>query len=122
MTRGSRCWRTSGEGADGDRARRSCRLMDWFERRVAERLGRRIKRRRNFLDLSQEAVAGRAGIHRTLISLYEHGRRMPLTSTLIKLAAALGVSVDQLVVGIEWDPDHGRPASPGDPPEGDDAR
>jgi transcriptional regulator with XRE-family HTH domain len=29
-------------------------------------LGRRIKRRRNSLDLSQEALAERAGIHRTL--------------------------------------------------------
>jgi transcriptional regulator with XRE-family HTH domain len=77
--------------------------MDGFDKRVAEQLGRRVKRRRNFLDLSQEALAERAGIHRTLISLYEHGQRMPLTSTLIKLAAGLGVSVDQLVGGIEWE-------------------
>ncbi|HEY2479012.1 MAG TPA: hypothetical protein VGI17_09795 [Solirubrobacterales bacterium] len=27
---------------------------------------------------------------------------MPLTSSLVKLAAALVVSVDQLVAGIEW--------------------
>jgi hypothetical protein len=27
---------------------------------------------------------------------------MPMASTLIKLAAGLGVSVDQLLVGIEW--------------------
>ncbi|HEY2479011.1 MAG TPA: helix-turn-helix transcriptional regulator [Solirubrobacterales bacterium] len=47
--------------------------MDDFDRRVALQLGRRIKRRRNFLDLSQEALAERAGIHRTQISLYEHG-------------------------------------------------
>jgi transcriptional regulator with XRE-family HTH domain len=76
--------------------------MEGFDKRVAEQLGRRVKRRRNFLDLSQEAVAERAGIHHTQISLYEHGQRMPLTSTLIKLAAALGVSVDQLVTGIVW--------------------
>jgi transcriptional regulator with XRE-family HTH domain len=73
--------------------------MDGFDKRVAEQLGRRVKRRRNFLDLSQEALAERAGIHRTLISLYEHGQRMPLTSTLIKLAAGLGVSADQLSAG-----------------------
>jgi transcriptional regulator with XRE-family HTH domain len=77
--------------------------MDGFDRRVATQLGRRVKRRRNFLDLSQEALAERAGIHHTQISLYEHGRRMPLTSTLIRLAAGLGVSVDQLLVGIEWE-------------------
>jgi transcriptional regulator with XRE-family HTH domain len=76
--------------------------MDDFDTRVARQLGRRVKRRRNFLDLSQEALAERAGIHRTQISLYEHGERMPLVSTLIKLAAALEISVEQLVVGMEW--------------------
>jgi transcriptional regulator with XRE-family HTH domain len=77
--------------------------MDGFDKRVAEQLGRRIKRRRNFLDMSQEALAERTGIHRTQFSLYENGQRMPLTSTLIKLAAGLGVSVDQLVGGIKWE-------------------
>lgn len=76
--------------------------MEEFDRRFTRRLGRRIRRRRYFLELSQEALAERAGIHRTQISLYEKGRRMPLASTLTKLAAALDVSVDQLLVGIEW--------------------
>jgi transcriptional regulator with XRE-family HTH domain len=76
--------------------------MDEFDERVARQLGRRVRRRRHFLDLSQEAVAERAGIHRTQISLYEKGERMPLTATLVRLAAALDVSVDQLLVGIEW--------------------
>lgn len=77
--------------------------MDDFDRRVTEQLGRRIRRRRHFLDLSQEDLADRAGIHRTQISFYEQGRRMPLASTLVRLAAALGVSVDQLLVGVEWE-------------------
>ena len=77
--------------------------MDEFDKRVAEQLGRRVKRRRNFLDLSQEALAERTGIHRTQFSLYENGERMPLTSTLIKLAAGLGVSVNQLVAGVTWE-------------------
>jgi transcriptional regulator with XRE-family HTH domain len=76
--------------------------MNDFDTRVARQLGRRVKRRRNFMDLSQEALADRAGIHRTQISFYERGVRMPLVSTLIKLAAALEVSVEQLVVGIDW--------------------
>jgi transcriptional regulator with XRE-family HTH domain len=77
--------------------------MEDFDSRLMRQLGRRIKRRRNFLDLSQEALAERAGIHRTQISMYENGERMPLASSLIKLAAALGISVDQLLVGIEWE-------------------
>jgi transcriptional regulator with XRE-family HTH domain len=74
-----------------------------FDSRVMGQLGRRIKRRRNFLELSQEALAERATIHRTQISFYENGERMPFTSTLIKLAAALGVSVGRLTDGIEWE-------------------
>jgi transcriptional regulator with XRE-family HTH domain len=77
--------------------------MDEFGERVASTLGRRIRRRRQFLDLSQEALAERAGIHRTQISLFEHGERMPLVVTLVKLAAALEVSVAQLLVGVEWE-------------------
>lgn len=97
--------------------------MDEFDRRVAVQLGRRVRRRRHFLDLSQEALADRAGIHRTQISLYETGDRMPLTSTLIKLAAGLGVSVDQLLVGVKWEvrgPPLGDPDA-GPPDEADDA-
>ncbi|MBS1885612.1 MAG: helix-turn-helix transcriptional regulator [Actinobacteria bacterium] len=90
--------------------------MDEFSRHVAVLLGRRIKRRRQFLDLSQEALAERAGIHRTQISLFENGERMPLVVTLVKLAAALGVSESQLLVGADW-----RPVGPrlGERAEGD---
>jgi transcriptional regulator with XRE-family HTH domain len=102
--------------------------MDDFDGRVRRQLGRRIRRRRNFLDLSQEALAERAGIHRTQISLYENGERMPLASSLIKLAAALGMSVGRLVVGIEWEVVAGTPLrdlaedDPWDPrQDGDDA-
>jgi transcriptional regulator with XRE-family HTH domain len=89
-------------------------MSDEFDRQVAGQLGRRIRRRRQFLGLSQEALAVRSGIHRTQFSLYENGERMPLASTLVRLAAGLGVSVDQLLVGIDWDvvgpplPDKGR--------------
>ncbi|HEY2053947.1 MAG TPA: helix-turn-helix transcriptional regulator [Solirubrobacterales bacterium] len=78
--------------------------MDEFERRVAVEFGRRVKRRRNFLDISQETLAYRAGIHRTVISRYEHGEQMPLVSTLIKLAGALEASTDQLLAGTRWEP------------------
>ncbi|HEX3737341.1 MAG TPA: helix-turn-helix transcriptional regulator [Solirubrobacterales bacterium] len=92
-------------------------MEDEFAASVAARIGRRIRRRRRALELSQENLGERAGIHHTPISLYEHGERMPLTSTLIKLAAGLGVSVGQLVAGIEWEPKAGPPL-PG-PDEGD---
>ncbi|HEY2053148.1 MAG TPA: helix-turn-helix transcriptional regulator [Solirubrobacterales bacterium] len=77
--------------------------MDEFDRRVAVQLGRRVRRRRHFLDLSQEALAHRAGTHHTQISHYENGKQLPLAGTLVKLAAALEVSVDQLLAGVEWE-------------------
>jgi transcriptional regulator with XRE-family HTH domain len=96
--------------------------MEGFADRVAEHVGRRIRRRRRAIDMTQERLAERAGIHRTEITLIESGRRMPLTYTLIKLAAGLGVSVDQLVAGIEWEPAEGPPDSPIEevPGDGDD--
>jgi transcriptional regulator with XRE-family HTH domain len=101
-------------------------MTEDFDNRVMRQLGRRIKRRRNFLELSQESLAERADLHRTLISSYENGERMPFTSTLIKLAAALGISTGRLVVGIEWEVVAGPPLrdpradDPWDPRQDDD--
>ncbi len=86
--------------------------MDEFAEQVTAQLGRRMRRRRRALDMSQENVAERAGIDRTQMSLYEHGERMPLASTLIKLAAAPDVSVSQLLVGIRWEVAGLRPRLP----------
>jgi transcriptional regulator with XRE-family HTH domain len=85
--------------------------MDEFDRRVAVELGRRVRRRRHFLDLSQETLALRAGVHRTLVSLWENGERMPLTSTLVRLAGALESSPDQLLAGARWEPPDFRPGA-----------
>lgn len=78
--------------------------MDEFDRRVAVELGRRVRRRRHFLDISQETLAERAGIHRTVISRYENGEQMPLVATLVRLAGALEASTDQLLAGTRWEP------------------
>jgi len=49
------------------------------------------------------------GLHRTEIGMLERGVRLPRVDTLIKLAGALEVSVDDLVEGIEWTPADTRP-------------
>jgi len=54
--------------------------------------------------LSQEDLAFRAGIHRTQVSLLEGGRRMPRVFTLVCLAGALGVTPNDLLDGIVWEP------------------
>jgi transcriptional regulator with XRE-family HTH domain len=77
--------------------------MDDLDARLAYVLGRRIRRTRRDQELSQEAVAWVAGIHRTQISLYEHGQRMPLIATFVRLAGGVGVSPCTLLDGISWE-------------------
>lgn len=69
-----------------------------------QRIGRNFRRIRRAADLSQEAVAERAGIHRTQIGFYDWGERGPLTLSLVKLAAALDVAPAALLEGVRWDP------------------
>jgi transcriptional regulator with XRE-family HTH domain len=52
----------------------------------------------------QEELAFRADTHRAPISLTEGGHRSPRLDTLIKLAGALGVTTNDLIVGIVWEP------------------
>jgi transcriptional regulator with XRE-family HTH domain len=63
-----------------------------------------LRRLREAACLSQEEMAFRAGIHRTQISLLERGDRMPRVSTLVRLAGSLGVTPDDLLDGIAWEP------------------
>ncbi len=80
-------------------------MIDPFAVEVAERVGRRVRRRRRAIDMTQEELAFRAGIHRTQITLIEKGRRMPYLYTLVKIAGGLGISTCQLFEGITWAPD-----------------
>jgi transcriptional regulator with XRE-family HTH domain len=62
---------------------------------------RRIRRERGF---SQEALAFRAEVHRTEISLLERGRRDPGVNVTLRLAGALGVDPGELLVGAAFVP------------------
>lgn len=64
-------------------------------------LGRRIRERRAELGLSQEALALRAGIHRTYIGSLETGQRNPSLENLCRLADALESPLTDLVVGLD---------------------
>jgi transcriptional regulator with XRE-family HTH domain len=71
----------------------------------AEAFGRRLLVVRFEHDrISQEAVAERARINRTQISLYETGRRMPMLETFVRLAGALDQRPDELLGPIRWMP------------------
>lgn len=49
---------------------------------------------------TQEEIAAKANLHPTSISYLERGEREPSMSTLLILAAAYGVSVDQILEGL----------------------
>ncbi|MEA5606000.1 helix-turn-helix transcriptional regulator [Nostoc sp. UHCC 0252] len=56
---------------------------------IEYRFGKAIRRRRRELDLSQEELAERAGLHRNYISSIETGTRNPSLKNIEKLAQAL---------------------------------
>lgn len=65
-----------------------------------ETLGRRIKRLRQACDLSAAELARRAGTSRTTISELETGKRQGSDPALLaRLAAELGITLDELVLG-----------------------
>jgi transcriptional regulator with XRE-family HTH domain len=83
--------------------------MEEVTKQVAELIGRRIRRRRRDQELSPETIAWRAEIHRTQMTLIEHGVRLPRVDTLIKVAAAIGATPCELLDGLVWEPGDGRP-------------
>ena len=77
--------------------------MDATARQVAAIVGPRIRRTRRRLDMSQEALADNAEIHRTQMTGIEWGERLCRIDSLIKLAGGLGVSPCALLDGLVWE-------------------
>jgi two-component system response regulator len=75
---------------------------------VKTQFGLVVKTWRSRLGISQEELAGRAGLHRTYVSDVERGSRNVSLASIDRLAAALEVSVSQLFAEMG--------TSPGQPP------
>jgi transcriptional regulator with XRE-family HTH domain len=75
------------------------------------RFAANLKRLRLAAGLSQEELGFRADIHRTQTSFIEGGHRLPRLDTLVKLAGALGVTPNDLLDGITWEPSEHRRGS-----------
>jgi transcriptional regulator with XRE-family HTH domain len=60
-------------------------------------LGENLRAARKRLELTQEQVAERSGVHATEVSRIEAGKRDPKVSTLRRLARAVEVSPGRLV-------------------------
>lgn len=63
---------------------------------MLEKLGAKIKRERQSRGITQEKLAEMVDISLNFMSLIENGRNMSV-ETLVKIAQALGVSVDYLL-------------------------
>ena len=72
---------------------------------IAPRVGRVIRRYREGVGLSQEALAAEAGLHRTYISLFERGHRNISFDALSQIAEALGVYASRLIANAEKEPE-----------------
>lgn len=64
-------------------------------------IGKRIRKRRQELKLTQENLASALGLTPQHISGIEQDKRNPSLSSLAKLAEELGITVDYLVAGKE---------------------
>lgn len=65
--------------------------------RMRDPLGTNLREARQRLELTQEQVAERSGVHATEVSRIEAGKRDPQVSTVRKLAKALRMSAGQLL-------------------------
>ena len=63
---------------------------------MSERLANRLKERRTELGLTQAELAEKVGVTRKTVNTVENGVFTPSATLAIKLAKALGISVEQL--------------------------
>ncbi len=66
-------------------------------RAISKKLGENIKKIRIKKKLSQGAISRLLGVDKGYISNIENGKKNPTLATVEKLAAALGVSADELL-------------------------
>lgn len=64
---------------------------------IAELFGRNVRQKRIALNVSQEELGHRAGLHRTYISDIERGARNPTLKVMNKIAQVLGVDLSSLL-------------------------
>lgn len=66
------------------------------EYKINKQLGKRVKKLRRERKISQEALAEKAGIHRTYMGKIERGENNPPVHTVDRIAKALKVKISDL--------------------------
>jgi transcriptional regulator with XRE-family HTH domain len=69
--------------------------------RVLSALAKRMRELRKKRGFSQEAFADHVGLHRVAVGWIEQGRRVPSLKTLVKISHGLGISVSELLKGVD---------------------
>jgi transcriptional regulator with XRE-family HTH domain len=67
---------------------------------ITAAVGERLRRRREQDGLSQERLGEIAGVDRGYVSLVERGKVNPTVTTLVRLAAAMGMNPGELLEGL----------------------
>jgi len=80
-----------------ERMMRSMRNRD----RILLAFGRNVARIRNQKGLSQDKLAEKADLDRTFVSGIERGVRNPGIKSVLRIARALGVALDELCKGVD---------------------
>lgn len=70
---------------------------------ILTEFGNRVREERRRLNLSQEELANRAGMHRTYIGMIERAEKNITLENIGKLAKALNLSMSELLEGIDDD-------------------
>ena len=64
---------------------------------ILKQFGTHVRHLRQLQDLSQQALAEKANMHRTYIGMIERGERNPALLNLVRLANALNISLPELL-------------------------
>lgn len=64
---------------------------------ILEKFGERVREERLKLNLSQEELASRAGVHRTYIGMIERAEKNITLENIEKIAKALGMKPAELI-------------------------
>ena len=71
---------------------------------LAASVGDRIKQLRLSVNWTQDALARKIGVTRTVVGCYEAGTKMPSYTTLIRIADVFGTTTDYILRGGDLQP------------------
>lgn len=74
-----------------------CSNLCWMKKLLKD-IGHRVRKTREDLDLTQEQLAERAGLHVSYVGQIERGLREPSLKSLVSVSKALNMGVDELLM------------------------